>query len=249
MTQKVDCDQFQQRIDKILDNRGNLEHDAILKNHSIDCAACCSLLSDYVQFQSVFASSNHADFWSADINAVDEKIALRPDSGERLNRIALMVGTLAAVLLVSISLSISNLNSRGNSNDVITVKANPMPQMIAHMTKDSASPGDSSQTIIPRRYVGDSIQALGTTISNGQISLARYSMKPETISASIDELSQKLHPLNAYYKYSVELPGIRPVQASFSATFDLIQRSLETKSQPPQQPDLGLLRQKEHRSV
>ena len=67
-------------------------------------------------------------------------------------------------------------------------------------------------------------------------------MKPAHLNASIHEFSERFQPLNAYYRYSVELPGVRPVSTSLNATLDLIQKAMQKRepNESPRLPDLGL---------
>jgi hypothetical protein len=56
-------------------------------------------------------------------------------------------------------------------------------------------------------------------------------------SGSWGRLSGRLEPLSPYWQYTVELPGVRPMQSSVNLTIELLQRSLAVPDPP--QPELG----------
>ncbi len=233
------CDLFEQRIQWLFDERLPLGNDSILVNHADQCVDCAHLLADY----RLLASS---------LNLPTERSLMRRGSKSSRwtasqvspNFISLLI-CIAALLLVTVGLFVNKDREPGpDRSDLVAINFSPVSAVAQSNdarsnipTIQSVSAKFRDSDVLGNESIGESICDYSPSLLGLARSTPRLVRSVSFRSNPLEKISTKLDPLNPYFRYSNELPGIRPLQNSVNIAVDLLQRSW---SKPVKlQPDLG----------
>ena len=231
------CDLFEQRIQWLFDERLPLRDDSKLLDHADKCVDCAHLLADYRLLasglnlpikQSFMRRCLKSSRWSA--------IRVSPNSVSRLVCIA-------ALLLVAVGLFVDRSRETDRS-DLVAINFSPASAVavpndassILH-TIQSVSAKFRDSDVLNNELASESIYDYPPSLLGLARSTPRLVRSVSFRSNPLEKISTKLDPLNPYFRYSAELPGVRPLQSSVNIAVDLLQRCW---SKPAKlQPDLG----------
>ncbi len=246
MAPKLNCNDFEQRIHCLLDDRLLLSGDRRLMEHASCCPSCKKLAAEYEAITSCF------DKLAPSQLTVDPKREeyQQTGAGTRVLGGLGLASALAATLFLVLgglpqpeNRQLTNQNVSSAGIPVATQVSTIQPQVLAVTAPNfPASPISASQIEKsgkrPERFVRNLVFSQPPTTL---VELAQTT--PELVSAvkytssGWSQLSGSLDPLNAYLQYSAEIPGVRIIQCSVEITINLLQRSLAKPQK--QDPNLG----------
>ncbi len=197
------CQGFEARINAIMDLRRDPSQDQELRNHALICADCNEMLESFSELHTGLSGPNKIPIAllaseSRRFGKSEDVLRIVP-SAFALRWIA-SAGSLAALLLIGLTIVIASLNS------------NP-PSSLALINRSEA----------PRPI---SIASLGLkqeklTVDSGKTP----AVFPHIPNVTIRQISDGLRSLPVYH-YSGDLPGFRPFQSSLDLCIDWFQNSL-----------------------
>lgn len=235
----MSCLQFENRIHELLDDRRSLHTDPLLLDHARSCTACQELLNDYCWLQPV-AFAN-ADNLRARVAAVaDLKLKRRTGSRRPVTKAVFAAAGIAAALLLV--LSFAGWNQPNDGFDALTWNDPVAEVAVSAETQLLLAESDLNVVSENPTQVRPAMTVAFLENPPSLMELARAT--PQVVelvgmppTSHWEKFSSSLDPLNPYWKYSVELPGVRPVHGSVNLTVELLKSSLERSSD--RKPDLG----------
>ena len=213
------CEEFEDRIHQLLDDRLTLTGDDALMQHAASCEPCNELLHDYDSVE------DSIKLFRDDINAAIEK-RLSEQTTQKNSPYGILVA-LAAGLLLIVGMyqhdptdSPSSAFNRPMAGSASLAMATPVVS--------TPSQSDFEQRITPI-----------TSPFHPEFSLVRQIPSVP----DMDSLSKISNSVHQSYTISEQLPGVHKVRYSWTFTFDLIRKCFTPKSdKPTNEPDLGLRR-------
>ena len=240
MVPKLNCNNFERRVHRLLDDRLLLSGDSHLMEHASSCPSCKQIAAEYEAMASCFHELTPSRLaWDPELGSRKPVI-----SGNRvLGGIGLAAAFAATLFLVLGGLSqpekqqVTSRSVRSSGIPIATPVSTVQPQILTVTLPKFAASRVKGNKKHSERFVRNLVFSPPPTTL---VELAQTT--PELVSAvrytstGWSQLSGKLDPLNSYLQYSVEIPGIRIIQCSVEITINLLQRSLAK----PQKPDQNL---------
>lgn len=247
----MQCRDFEERVQFLLDERQAPQHDALLQSHAQSCAGCRQLLLDQEALFRGIGNSRLPElphnFPSRVVSAqvADAAQAVVRPGKQRPWLLALGVVSTAAAALIALSIAMNRWpDDRQGSGKVAPVNqqvkspAGPLQSQLA--TEKSR---DATHGLPVGPGVGDSNSSKSGTDSSVAAadveSLERYGQALQDFAAQVPQAVDRLDEVEE------ATPGLRPVRTSFTLAIGTIRRTIPPpRKQAPPRPgkrDSGLL--------
>ncbi len=241
MKPEISCQNFEAELQNRMDRRWPVSGDRGLAEHAAVCQSCADLFCGFRELEeglvALGQSTDTAFEFSSPPNSSTHLYAAAADSQidgvqhslihGRYGVIGL-IATIAAVLLIALGISGSLVGPE-------SVVAKKMGDEFAK----SELPDTSLESApIARRSKPESAPRQDEVTET----LAKKQAAAEALPIeSWNQLSEQLTS-SVYYRYSAELPGVRPIQSSIDIGVDLFQKTFQPKKQrsPNKRPNLGM---------
>ena len=220
------CEQFENRIQDLMDQRTDLGSDPLLDEHAQHCATCRDTLKTYLSLEDSFSGK----LPTALLPPVESTPAT-PSLWRRWTPLAI---TLSLGILIGGTFGLATgafwaNPSRSGAPPVAESPANTMssdrgqavqapttiaPHLLAPQPPESNSPIEAVDRSSPRSQPSvedDRLVVIGSSRFPG---------------ISLNQIRQQYPTLNLYYQISTELPGLRTIHQSFSLAWEWIARGL-----------------------
>ncbi len=260
----MNCRDFEDRIQELLDQRVDLLEDFVVQNHAKQCEPCSQKLFWYGQL------------FNSDSSLSDSFCLVRSERLVPESRSTARIRNLAGVLAVCVSLAIVVW--------VSFVVSDQTSHQIAHARTDTREPQRSidATTEVPQHHLGFDIpnyelpslvypsgfeassiprmhRAPTNDLDGKEVAIrenrndldANFFSKPvdaeltvthlSRLVTSIDQIPLPLSALQSYYDYTSAIPGVRPWTSGLNHAARLIQRTIEEKpgTRKSETDDLG----------
>ncbi len=259
MQNNLNCADFERRINQLLDDRLNLSADRLLSDHALDCVPCRELLTDYESVVLALPSLVH----SIEVDSGSRiSHATRPEPRRSASPSITRILTIAAGLLVLASAiwNTSTPDSKSSTKNALAqatpgvsvspliVESNKAVPIAASDSANNPHHGNRISAVVAQTTdLGQREKLIHQIVFYQPPTFVEMAQQTPGLVNSVqlptvgvwDKFSQQLDPLNPYFQYSNELPGVREVQCSVNMTLELLQRSLFNSKQAT--PDLGWL--------
>ena len=251
------CEQFEKRIDIVLDQRLDLATDPSLQQHALVCSECNEMLDEFQQLQALFrcnsafksvttvdygnpgaegrfssrgVASHRMDLVQADTPFEQNQVEIRKkEHGVSPTDRGPWQLVVVASLLIGLIPLMALMNQSRNSADRYLISMSD-----AHVGIPNAFGGD--------RYQQENFQLIGDESNWGP---KQNELKRPVEVGSVDwlvtfeKLPEQLTVLEPYYAYTTDLPGMLPLRTSFNFSVDLIRRSINNTNRQGVNPDFG----------
>ena len=226
----LNCDEFEDRIHQILDDRLTLTGDDLLMDHASYCAKCERLLDAY--------DCINATLWLLPSNISDNLDHQKNcHSGVRhhaiVDRPIPIVASLAALLVIALTVfpRLSDLHDGASQHAVMSTAPTTQPGFSPSIAKHGLNSGPA--------MIRQHQTAPDTSPFNPSYSVATSipTMKLPGV-PSWEDISGRFEPLEPVLTYSARIPTVHPVYCSLNATIDFLRRSFSKFAQESK-PDLG----------
>jgi hypothetical protein len=216
----MQCVEFENRVNRLLDNRLSPDDDDELADHARDCEGCASLL----HAQHVLFAGLHAGRVAAPVDLADRVVSRRHTEITRSRTTWRNVGW--AVLLASAAglagLAVMALQSRNPQRDL--VKA-PTPE--SPSTKPATLPGLAVGAVGLHQKVEPKHSEKSKAEFDEYFVVLENFATQISDSKEFDEVSESLEP------------GIKPIRSSFGLAIDALWRTLPRGRERTNKPDAG----------
>jgi hypothetical protein len=252
---ELGCNQAEQRIHQLLDDRTAIKSDPSLMRHAASCAECRQLVADYetVEF-GFFNTGDVRDETPAD--HLEPTVNEHPGHSRTHRSLGLLFAIAASTFLI-----ISTSSNQEYYDRPTNMISRPVAQAASPSIDSQPTSSNAASTTSPMLTASNANQFLTTKVnySDGDVPQTNFvrnlvfaqrkslyeiaQSTPELVSSvrssttPWERISNHLDPLNPILIYSSEIPGIRNVQYSVGMTLELLQRSISNRGEP--EPNLG----------
>ncbi len=259
----LNCDNIEQRIHQLLDDRLTLNGDPDLMEHAASCAECRKLIDDYDAVDLSFGCHNNIFQNELSPNETSIGAPAMNDQRRRSGRhrtIGVILTFAASLLLVFSIVSNQDFQDRPTahiSRPTVQVASSSFSSpSIESPSVDLGQPRTPTSTLVnstASQFVPINVNYTGEDQTKDFVRNLVFAQRkslyeiaqstPEFVSSvrssttPWERISDHLDPLNPILIYSSELPGVRNVQYSVSMTLELLQRSISNRDEP--KPNLG----------
>lgn len=231
----MNCEQFENRVQHLLDERASLKLDLQLQQHARECVECCHTLGVYECFATLPGSGDDLQ----KVGLAESSIA-KPGTGawkssQRQYVQRRFILAAAAMLFISFIL----VARPGDAPPVAFVNVNEIP---AEETTN-VHPASSGSSLFDLGNFWDSSRLWDSTTayvdfsSIGRIDLTTWI--PEQPARVVQSIPATIESIEPFYRYSTDLPVLKQWSSGINYTIGLIQFSLPQPSSPVEGDDLG----------
>jgi len=244
----MNCHEFDQRIQHLLDVRTSPAGDAQLQAHALGCAACDELLSGYstllagVQQVAVTQPRPGSQFAAQAVARLqaDEAVALNASQGPSRLRVWASLATVAALVLLAVGVGTwSNLRQADNGGDVVgeNQQGRPPAGVVGIAARGPVEP--KASVARPRQFAATSprqdVSGLSVPAVSRPDDFYGYRISIQSLAMQLPSAVGQIDSVEQY------APSIRPIRESFSTAFETLWRTLpgQPSEQSDQRPQAG----------
>lgn len=235
----MNCEQFEERAQQLLDERACLKRDSLLREHSHECCECQQTLVYYHRFSGL-AQQEFSDEPKVTPRSLEAHEAWRGDQRSRLRNRVLTVTVASVAICVALM-----IRPMATEIETVNLVATSAPtQKIVHADSSTATSFYDSidlTYLMPEWSVHIADQSNVDLTSISRLNL--IDLVPVEPVRAVQSIPAKLAP---FYRFSVELPVVNRWSDQISCTISLLQSSFlpPARFQNEETDDFGALLEK-----
>lgn len=210
------CQEFDERLNEVMDLRLDPNEDVELKAHALACNECGEMLESFSELHTGLSGPNKIPI--ALLN-VDDSVANRnskrdPNRTTELRNAwvnAIIIGALATMLLIGLTVGLGHDGI--SSPSIVASNANMKTEMVETQEVQANFRAQEEKRASAEMF-GGSIAVLKPM---------KFSKEPQT--SSFREVRSHIQS-SEIYQYSDDLPGLLPVRGAFDCCLEWLQESL-----------------------
>ncbi len=220
------CEQFEIRVQDLMDQRLDLSADTLIREHADHCSSCRHQLDSFLSLEDSFSGKIPASYFQGVETA-------GPARRNRWSAWFPLVATLSLGILIGLTLA--NLDRfRSPANDMASVES-PLDQPAGNTLGDATVdvPGGNVEGHVPANENGIPAETSGNS-ATGQSDYPKatggrgrdLANANRVAIVSIEQFRSAYPTLDLYYRLSDEIPGIRTIKDSFRVAWEWVEQGL-----------------------
>jgi hypothetical protein len=242
----LNCQEFEDRLQELLDLRQSIEGDVRLLRHAKACEVCEQVLADYLQLFDLNSSSVTSPFGKKSRSLPGDQ-QLTPSNWPINKWIWSLAPTFAALLLVMVSMVLDRRPS--GYSDFIADSREPVSsryhavaaeeklsiersRLNAERMVRSGGAGDSvellSEAVFPRHGIIHRVHSYSHVLYDYTQSQSRFTNRGLLHPEFVDRMTSPLAPIHQVFPWGEKFPGILQVRFFYELTSELIRRTVSS---------------------